>query len=545
MKQIDVPSGVPDEEREEIRQRFLREARTAAKLHHRSATTVYDVVEEDGVPFIIMEFVEAPNLAEHVERNGPLDEKTAASIGLDLAAALGAAHAEGILHRDVKPSNVMIPPDGPAILTDFGIATFAEDPRITQTGQAMGSPAYMAPEQARDEDLGPATDLWGLGATLYFAVEGASPFGEASTASTLQAVVGDPPRRFERADHLGPVVWALLEKDPADRPSLDEVSGLLEAVRDEREPDIGATKVIGSGAAAATTQAMAGPAGGDGGRTQRLGTGDGSGTETSPGAHPDAEPAQVSAPGGRATRTEERVEVRRDGGSGSRAPAFVLLAVLVLILGALGLAWMAGGDDPPPSDDLVAEDEEVPAADETGDEEPATDDPGEAEPADDPDDPQHADGEDDSEDEEQSRWQRYEAQGEPYSVTHPPGWEIRRLDDTRTDIVDPESGDYVRIAWTDDPHDDPYEDRQEYSEQFAAENEDYEEIRLERTTWRGYDAAIWEFAYSDGGTRLRAAQLNLTTGSYGYSLMFQTSAGAWDERGHLFDRFQDGFEVQG
>ncbi len=141
-------------------------------------------------------------------------------------------------------------------------------------------------------------------------------------------------------------------------------------------------------------------------------------------------------------------------------------------------------------------------------------------------------------------WVRYDPQSAPYAIAHPAGWRIRRHGDNRTDIVDPQTGDYIRLDWTPQAKDDPYEDRRVYSRQFASTKGDYEEIRLERTTFRGHPAAIWEFAYTDRGARLRAAQLNLRTGRYGHSMLFQTTASRWGERGQLFGQLQEYYEPE-
>ena len=176
VKEVHLPPGLPEREREELRHRLLREARVAARLDHPSAVTVYDVVEEDGWPYIVMEFVRASTLAEVIRDESPLPPARVAAIGLDVLGALEAAHAAGIVHRDVKPANIMIRNDGRVTLTDFGIATSSGESSLTSTGLLLGSPSYIAPERARGQAPGPHSDLWSLGATLYTAVEGHAPF---------------------------------------------------------------------------------------------------------------------------------------------------------------------------------------------------------------------------------------------------------------------------------------------------------------------------------------------------------------------------------
>ncbi|MGY1699794.1 serine/threonine-protein kinase [Geodermatophilus sp. SYSU D00766] len=217
LKEIVYPSHLTDEERESLRLRTLREARTAARLVHPCVTTLYDVVEEDGRPWLIMEHVESRSLQEIVQRSGPLPWRTVARIGLDVLDALEAAHAAGIVHRDVKPANVLVGADCSAHLTDFGIATATGDASITTSGAILGSPAYMSPERARGEEPGPAVDLWSLGATLYTAVEGRLAFDRPEPMATLLAVVQEDPAPAERAGPLAPVLQGLLTRDTAQR----------------------------------------------------------------------------------------------------------------------------------------------------------------------------------------------------------------------------------------------------------------------------------------------------------------------------------------
>jgi predicted Ser/Thr protein kinase len=220
VKEVTFPETLPEDERESLRARVLREARAAARLNHPGVITIYDVLSEQGRAFIVMELITAPSLDELVARQGPLSPEHVARIGLQIASALEAAHRAGVVHRDVKPANVMVAEDGGVWLGDFGVAHLQGDPRLTASGIIVGSPWYMAPEQASDGEIGPATDLWGLGATMYYAVEGEAPFERGGTLATLTAVVNEPPRPPERAGALQPVLESLLAKDPAARPGL-------------------------------------------------------------------------------------------------------------------------------------------------------------------------------------------------------------------------------------------------------------------------------------------------------------------------------------
>jgi serine/threonine protein kinase len=206
----------------------LREARAAARLSHPSVVTVFDIVEEQGRPWIVMELVPGRSLDQVIAEDGPLPPQHAAELGTSLLGALAAAHAAGVLHRDVKPGNVLVTADGRAVLTDFGIATFEEDPSLTQAGMVVGTPGFTAPERVRGHRATPASDLWSLGATLYAAVEGRGPFDRVGGAAAISAgvAVEDAPRA-PSAGPLGPVIDALLRRDPATRPDAATAATLL------------------------------------------------------------------------------------------------------------------------------------------------------------------------------------------------------------------------------------------------------------------------------------------------------------------------------
>jgi serine/threonine protein kinase len=229
IKEVTFALHLSEEERRVLRERTLREARTAARLDHPCVTAVYDVVEEDGRPWLVMEHVESCSLQQIVDQQGPLPWAAVARIGLDVLAGLEAAHRAGIVHRDVKPANVLVAPDGHACLTDFGIATATGDSAITTTGAIIGSPSYMAPERANGEEPRPPVDLWSLGATLYTAVEGRLAFGRGEPMATLMAVVTEDPAPMVHAGPLEPLLRGLLTKDPDRRATAEQARRDLEA----------------------------------------------------------------------------------------------------------------------------------------------------------------------------------------------------------------------------------------------------------------------------------------------------------------------------
>jgi hypothetical protein len=217
--------------------RMQREARAAARVRHPGVVAVHDVAEVDGRPLIVMELVDGPSLDDVLRERGTLDAREVAGIGAKVMDALSAAHRAGVLHRDVKPGNILLDRSGRVVLTDFGIATM-EDPgdgsatHLTRSGELVGSLDYLAPERAQGHEPGPASDIWALGATLYAAVEGASPFRRTSTWSTLTAIVVEPLPEPQRAGPLGPVLQQLMHKQPESRPDADEASRLLQALAD-------------------------------------------------------------------------------------------------------------------------------------------------------------------------------------------------------------------------------------------------------------------------------------------------------------------------
>ncbi|MFF4272501.1 serine/threonine-protein kinase [Streptomyces sp. NPDC001536] len=218
------------------RERALREARASARIDHPGVVRVYDVAEEDDRLWIVMELIEAPSLERTVADHGPLGVRETARIGLALAEALRRVHAAGVLHRDVKPGNVLLGPGRRVVLTDFGIAALQDTQGLTRGGMVLGSPEYMPPERATGHDPGPASDWWSLGATLCTALTGHSPFARPSIAATLLAVVYEEPELPGPDCPLTPLLRGLLAKDPALRPGADEIVAFLTAVAVRPEP---------------------------------------------------------------------------------------------------------------------------------------------------------------------------------------------------------------------------------------------------------------------------------------------------------------------
>ncbi|WP_026119621.1 serine/threonine-protein kinase [Nocardiopsis ganjiahuensis] len=227
VKELRLPADLSRSERESLVQRTTREARVAGRLTHPSLVTVLDVVDEDERPWIVMELLEASTLEEIIQVGGPLPYQRVAEIGLQLIDALKVAHEEGIVHRDVKPDNVMISETGRVVLTDFGLAAWNGESALSSSGRIIGSPAYIPPERAKAGPVGPESDLWSLGATLYAAVEGYPPYDRKGYIKILRQEQLDEPKEAANAGPLAPVLAGLLKVEPGERLIADNAAKML------------------------------------------------------------------------------------------------------------------------------------------------------------------------------------------------------------------------------------------------------------------------------------------------------------------------------
>ncbi len=524
IKEIALPAAIPISERDALRARVNREARAAARLTHPSAVTIYDVVEEEGTSYIVMELVDAPTLAELVKSHGPIAPESAAVIGLDVLAALEKAHRVGIIHRDVKPGNVMVPPDGRAKLGDFGIASIKGDPKITTTGMIMGSPSFMAPEQATGAPLGPEVDFWSLGATLYYAVEGQPPFDRGQAIPTLTAVVHDELRPPERAGTLAPVLYALMVKSPGDRPSYEALRTMLNAV------------VVGQ-----TPPLETRPAG-----PVAVGLGGG----VAPTIPATTSPTVVEEDWPRDEWDYEDDEPDVDDRP-TRGRAWMLGAAALLLLALIGgLAFLlTSGDEPPtprpsPNRD-VAERPDKPrkAGGGGGPREQTTAGPT-ATPSPTPSatptvSPEPAEG-----------TTTFTIGDTGFVIDRPSDWtEVSAsTDDDSVDFRDPATGSYLRVDWTDTPGDDAAQAWRELEVGFRSRHENYRRIRIEDVQFKDFEeAALWEFTWTDGDTKLHAYDLGVVAndGSNGFALNFVTREENWEASQAQWKQFMESFRPAG
>lgn len=494
VKEIHIPGFLNTEDRAGLREKVLKEARAAARLDHPGAVTVFDVIDDDGHPVIVMELVEAPNLSELVQEQGPLAPAEAARIGLDVLDVLDAAHSHGIVHRDVKPGNVMVSESGRVRLGDFGVAAILDDPTVTTSGAITGSPAYMAPEQATNKGAVAASDLWSLGATLYFAVEGRPPFDKGAPLPTLTSIVQDPPRTWSRAGALGVVLDGLLVKDPVARLSGAQLRRQLERVA--------ATEPLAETAGPDDTMVLPEPVA----------------VEEKPVAPAPVAPVAPPPPAPPVTRRPPPAAAPRRPSSGV-AWAVGIVGILVVALLALTLS---NRDSDPPSGTASDGTPTTTAGSAAGGNRTATTARGGAAPSGDR--------------------VAYTDPQTGFTIAYPKGWSVR-TDGTLTDFRDPATNAYLRVDHIEPPGPSPEGAWFELEKSFAAENANYERIRIEPTTYNGYRAGIWEFTYTSGGAQLHVVDLGFITPRYGFALYFQTRAGDWDRMQSTFQAFKDSFKA--
>ena len=515
VKEVVAPPELSPEERRLLRERTLREARAAARLSSPHVVTVYDVVDEDNRPWIVMEWLEAPTLAQAIREHGALAPAEVARIGLSLVSALRAAHSAGVLHRDVKPSNVMLT-DAGAVLTDFGIAASEGDPALTTTGMLVGSPSFMPPERVRGEPASAASDLWSLGATLYAAVEGRPPFERQGQLPTLHAVVYEEPPTPVRAGGLGPVLLSLLAKDPALRPDSDELRVMLSDALAERTP---------------APPPAPEPTNGYGVR------------------YPEGERAQalpfLLAPDASAASDAPPVQQHR-----SWAPVAMVLAAVLVLAGLATFALVTVLNDPAGSTAQVGN----PRTTGAGETERSRDDePTKTRSARSPKTPETTRSPSTpnspttttqspspspstpspSQTPRATAPAGYEMHRDPtrFRVAIPAGWTERRSSGSYVDFLDPETGGFLRIDQTSTPKSDPVADWEAQEAAVQARLPDYSRIRIEPVDYRGWNAADWEFTWRGASGRIHVLDRGFVTGpGRGYALYWSMPESAWESR---------------
>jgi serine/threonine protein kinase len=325
--------------------RAFREARSSAGLSHRNVVTVFDVVEESGAIWMVMELVPGRSLSDIIKQDGPLDPSVVADIGAQVADGLAAAHEAGTMHRDVKPGNVLIREDGVAKISDFGIARNASDPALTQSGFLTGTPSYFSPELARGADPGPGTDVWALGATLYAAVEGRAPYRQLSNpVAVLHEITSGQPPRPQRADFLEPVLLRMMDRNPDTRWSMADAAHALRRLAATHGPD--STQINTRSLAGPPTTPRAAAAAAAGGAAAGAAVAS-RGSATAAESPPTGRSASAAPPPGDPAppdRYDDEPDEYDDGPDGSRRRRGLVYAALgaaALLLVIAGIAWVA------------------------------------------------------------------------------------------------------------------------------------------------------------------------------------------------------------
>ena len=521
IKEVSFPLDLPAEDREKLRRRTLREARAAARISSPAAVAVYDVVEEDGRPWIVMERLAARSLADVLRDEGPLPGRRVAEVGLDVLDALAAAASVGVLHRDVKPANVMLRSTGRAVLADFGIATVEDDATVTTTGLLLGSPAYMSPERARGEPSTLASDLWSLGATLYAALDGRSPFERSGSLPTLNAVLHDPAPPLVHEGELGAVIDALLAKDPAERPTLRAVRMALQR--------FGAMPNQSSSPAASPVPVSA---------------------DSPDGTGQTAIESWLATP-------DERTSTTRFSEDRQVLVGLLIVATLFAV-SLIGLGVLLDGWRSPETDATRAESgrggSEAPAAVESP--QPTADAAVNQPPAGgpligdrpsptiQPSEPAGTSGDNAAGSAAAPLPDGLQLHTDPtgFTVAVPTGW-TRSVEGSRTYFKEPGSGRFLLVDQTTEPMDDPLTDWQANEPSVADRLSGYERISLDRVEYRGWNTADWEFTWDGRNGQIRVLNRNVrVSDACAYALYWSIPESQWADSRGMFDAIAQSFQ---
>ncbi|MBT2479137.1 serine/threonine-protein kinase [Streptomyces sp. ISL-94] len=499
VKELTAGLYVAQADRDVMHARTQKEARAAARIQHPAVVTVHDVLEHDDRPWIVMEYIDGPSLAEAAKAAGRIEPREAARIGLHVLGALRAAHAVGVLHRDVKPGNVLLAKDGRVLLTDFGIAAIEGDSSITRTGEIVGSIDYLAPERVTGGTPGTASDLWSLGATLYTAVEARSPFRRTSPISSLQAVVNDEPPALKQSGALGPVITALLRKDPAERPSAEETERMLLEAMEGRQPKAAQAYV--------PTRAV-------------------TSEELAPAQHRPEEPAAPATETGQTAPLPEPRETAPvpapapapANGWIKRAAVIALVAALLGGGGVFGLLKFTGDADKGGGSDRTTSNADGKSGDEGEEEETL------AAPA---------------------GWTEV-TDPTGFTLFVPDGWK-RQMDGDQIDYTPDNGKHFIRIAADSTPdYDTPYMHLIDLEKQ-VQKRTDYKKQRLNQNTFRDSTrAALWDFSWTEKGThagpRRAVEQMYIAPDETEYAIYMSGPAADWATTQQQFDTVLSGWE---
>ncbi|MFF4347327.1 serine/threonine-protein kinase [Streptomyces sp. NPDC001530] len=473
LKRLHVQPHLTDDELATLYERTRREARSA----HPNVVVVHDVVDDQGLPCIVMEYVPSTPLDALLKGGEVLPPAEAARVGLGMIAALRAAHAAGVMHRDVKPGNVLLGADGRVVLTDFGIAMTSGTSTLTKTGEIVGSIDYIAPERMKGRNSGPAADLWALGATLYQSVEGRPPFRKDTAVETAYAIVVDPLAPMKHAGSLEPVIEALLAKDPAERPSMDEAERALRVVASEAPTQL-------------HTRPLSRP-------------------------NPNASPSPKSNPSSKSKSKPQPAPTRSlptEPGRRSRRP-LVLGAVAVTVAAAAvaGVLYVASHrDNGTRTHGTAAESTPTPTPSPVPKGFHLVED---------------------------------KTLGASYPV--PDGWKRGKPTSEQVKYTDPSGLVELTIGTVDPAGPNPVSHFKNIEANTKLNYATYRKIRMERTTFQGKAAAIWEFTFKGRVRAFRAIDLGFgQEGAKEYDIYLSAPEAKWDAYRPVFDQVKAGFRTE-
>ncbi|MFI6596738.1 serine/threonine-protein kinase [Nonomuraea sp. NPDC050536] len=549
-----------------LNRRTMREARAAARFEHPNAIIVHDVIEEDGRPWIVMQLVPSRSLGAVIKQDGPLPPKRVAEIGLAVLDALHRAHEAGVMHRDVKPENVLLADDGRVVLTDFGIATLETETQLTVTGLA-GTPAFIAPERLKGLPARRESDLWSLGATLYTALEGRSPHERGMALATMHAVLTDPPDPAEQEGPLGEVIQGLLVKEPVQRLTYEETARLLrraiararmartrvEPESDEddmpTDPTLRAIRLPETGTRLAPAVEPDEP---DATRRAPRDRSLGSPGEGALGSLREAPRDLAREDAWRSARQPEQREafhahdaesidlppaeptVRSRGGDGRRfGPIAAAGAAVVLVAGVGGYLGLHSVSSTPPS----PKKEHASLA-------PSTPPTKRGSPSTSPTTSPQTPSPTASADALPDGWKMYKDKQMGFSVALPKGWDEYNRNGNQVFFRGPgaASNAFLMIEEADKPGDDPYKDWKQQEKGADSRFGGYQLIGIKRVDYMK-SAADWDFTWNTNTGKTHVRNRGFLTGNgRGYALYWHNLASRWKKDLHFFETFAATFK---
>ncbi|MFF3710995.1 serine/threonine-protein kinase [Streptomyces phaeochromogenes] len=523
LKRLHAQQHLSEDELATVYERTRREARSAARITHPNVVVVHDVLDDEGLPCIVMEYVHGTTLGALLKGDGALPPGEAARIGLGMVAALRAAHAAGVLHRDVKPGNVLLGGNGRVVLTDFGIAMATGTSTLTKTGEIIGSIDYIAPERMRGHRPGPTADLWALGATLFQSVEGRPPFRRATAMETAYAIAVDPLAPMKAAGPLEPLIEMLLAKDPDERPSAEETERALRVVASEAPGAMtGATTGVTTEAAwapavpgrATATVAATGPTG----PTRSTTSAGATLTDSGSGAGPVPGSGAASAPNGGSGSGSGSGGDGSGDGAGRRgrrrrpllwSAAAVTLAAAAVAGGLYAMSADGGGagskgGSATPTSPTASEPPPVPAG---------------------------------------FRLVREKALGATFPV--PDDWKRDgKASSEQVTYTDPSGLVGLTIGTVNPAGANPESHFQNIEANTKLNYSTYRKLRMQRTTFQGKPAAVWEFTFQGQVRAFRAIDFGFgEEGGTEYDIYLSAPEAQWDTRRPVFDTVKAGFRV--